>query len=326
MEGKRFEQIHKKPTSEDLDREKQLRASFDDQWNAPDMLRIGDESFRMYDVRPTTEKTGVPILAMPGWSHTPDVWKENIRHFNGAGRRVITVEAPHGSVESLALEAELPATEARRLTPFIKMLEAKGVGQVDAVAHSLGAMDALIAASLYPEKFRNIILINPPGLHGKDNVFRLARGFAAGTAKENLNEARKSNWASLNAISRAGAKAVLGNIPESFKQILTIASTDLSHLLRRLKEKGIGIVVVHAPDDSFFPIERRHEQISKLKQSDDPDEILSILDGVYSVAGTHQSFFLQPEQYSRLVEQALTGLEARGAKTQGSDRLAHPGD
>ncbi len=70
-----------------------------------------------------------------------------------------------------------PKEEVRKALNILGVLEEKDVEKTDVIAHSEGAVNTLIAASLYPEKFRNIVLFGPAGLIGEDTFTRLFQGF-----------------------------------------------------------------------------------------------------------------------------------------------------
>ncbi|MBU6414803.1 alpha/beta hydrolase [Patescibacteria group bacterium] len=132
-------------------------------------LEGAEDEIEIFDIIPHKAKTNVPMLFISGWSGTPHAYKENILSHAKFGRRVISSNTPHG-IEAQNNE-QFPNSEMRKVVAAIKTLEACGIEKVDAVGHSEGAIDVVMAAVLYPEKFRNIVLVNPGGLQGKDSLW-----------------------------------------------------------------------------------------------------------------------------------------------------------
>ncbi len=174
---------------ESLNLNTERNTSFDEQWDKPEQLQIGSKLIEVQDIHPETQKTDIPMIIGLGWSETPEANKQNIRTYTEKGRRVISPNTPHG-IDAQHIE-NYPAVELRKMTALIETLGTKGIEKSDIVAHSEGAVFAVMAAYLYPEKFRNLILINPAGMIGEDSVPRLAVGFAADLIKQIITETIK---------------------------------------------------------------------------------------------------------------------------------------
>ena len=314
-----FEDFHKRRTTIELNVEKEQASHFDEQWNNPIQLKVGEETFDVHDVHPEEEKSGVPVLVVPGWGHTPDVWMNNMRQLVSSGRHTLSVDAPHGSDEQIEMKHVMPEAESRRMTPFLRALESRGIDKADVIAHSEGCIDTLLAAREFPERFRTIVLVNPGGMIGEDSFPQLAVRFAADNVLGALHAARQGALSRLSKGGRSAVSSAVSGPVLAFKEVRAIASTQVDGILRDLKTKGINIVIIHGVSDGVFPIERMRGQLQDQKklqagESGGQPDIMKILDGVYAVNGHHEDFILHPETYTRLAEGAISALEVRDAK------------
>ncbi len=277
-----------------------LKSSLEKQFLNKEIVEFDNDKLEVVDIKPEIEKSEVPVVVAPGWGATPEVLKDNILTLAEEGRRTISINAPHG-IETQE-EGHFPEVELRKVTALIETLDKKGIDKVDAVAHSEAGIYTTIAATLYPEKFRNLVLVDPGGMIGEDNMARLAKDFTHDVGiKQTMNSFKNPKHIKpiLRAFKEAG-KTIVDNPVKSTQEVMAIANTQIHELLKGLKEQGIGISIIHGVDDKAFPMDRVQEIADK-------DQ----LDGFYSVKGTHNQFYLQPKEYTQLAEQALSALEAK---------------
>lgn len=273
--------------------------SLTEQFEAPEAMEFCGGEVEVVDIHPENKKTEIPVVVAPGWGATPEVLRDNILTLAELGRRTISIKTPHG-IETEKIE-NFPEAELQKVAALIKTLEKKDIDKVDAVGHSEAGIYLTLAATLYPDKFRNIVLINPGGMIGKDTPWRLSVGFLGDIVKQIMRgiKDRKLVRPTLTSFREVG-KSISSGPLRSFKEVLAISKTQIHELLRELKKKGIGISIIHAVDDKIFPMDRT-QKIAKTDQ----------LDGFYSVKGTHNEFFLKPKKYTQLADQALTALESK---------------
>lgn len=266
----------------------------------------------MVDIAPSELKTEVPTLIMPGFSATPEALKDSILRTAEAGRRVVSAYAPHG-VKTEREVADLPEAETRKLEMMLQLIEAKGFDKVSVIANSEASIYVAAAAALYPEKFSHIVLIEPAGLIGEDSFFRLIKRVLADIKEEKAHDADKQRVAYPSPKS-VGIKSVLSNITASIKEVRAIAQSDIVSALEKIHESGIGISIIHAVDDKVFPMNRVQQKMEeKMRQRIEHLGDLAetgIIDGFYSVTGTHNSIYAY-EPYGRIAEEALSALEEK---------------
>lgn len=277
--------------------------SLEEQFEKKEKLIINDQEVKVRDIIPKNLEDETPVFIGTGWAEPPEAYKENILTMAECGRRTLAIEASstHG-VKDKEIEEnnpDLPKAELRKIAALIKTLEEKQIDKIDAVSHSEAGLYTVLAAFLYPEKFRNIILVDSAGIIGKDSFMGLAKRFSA----DLLNEAKRGKEdpqlrGTIMKKTIEGAKSIAANPKRSLEEVFAIAKTQISDLLQELREKGIGVGIIHAVDDKAFPMERVQETIKK-----------DMVDGFYSVRGTHNEVMLKPEEYTKLAANALTDIE-----------------
>jgi len=275
--------------------------TLEQQFKKKELLDLYGGQVEVVDVKPLQQKSEVPVIVAPGWGGTPKMYEKNILTLAEAGRRAISIDAPHGIDHELdgGEVNNIPDVELRKIAALINALEEKEIDQVDVIGHSEGAIYTVLAAKLYPEKFRNLILINPGGMIGEDNPVRLTVDFAKDAARQTIDSIRNPGMRKpLMTATGELTKSAIVNPLKAFQEIKAISGSQIHELLKELKEKGIGVVIIHGVDDKVFPMDRVQE-IAKADQ----------LDGFVSVKGTHGQLMLEAEKYTKAAESILTSLE-----------------
>ena len=287
--------------------EKELGNSFEEQFSRKEEIEILGGKIDAVDIRPEILKTAVPTLFAPGWGGTPETYKDTIEALCEKNRRVLSLaHARKGGDEKLApdeIQKEYPADELRKALALLKILEEKNIDKVDAVAHSEGGINAAIAASLAPEKFRNIIFVNAGGLIGPDKFPKLAGRFVFGVIQEALKTIFNKDKLGKVRLQRAfkeNLNYIAKNPLRALKESIVISNTETYGMLKNLHDKGIRIAVVGGVDDPVFPVDKMQEILKE-----------GWLDGFVSVKGGHGEIILHPEKYVGVVDELLDNLEKK---------------
>jgi len=297
-----------------------------EQFDCPESLEIDGENLEVYDVSPKETKTDTPLFVVPGWAATPNFLKENIVGLAEKGRRVLSVNSSHGvevadkkknygriifpygfdpNERATAISREeMDEVQLKKIEAFMRVLEEKGIDQVDVVAHSEAGINMILAAGIHPEKIRNIILVDPGGLTGRESPANLAARFTWDSAKSMISEMkqRRIGMEFYKRMMRAGkeiAKSVAKDPISSFKEILAIARTQTPEVIKELRGLGKQIRVVHAIDDQTFSADKLVETLG-------PDTV----DEIELVKGSHGELAMNPEVMNKLIDEKLDAMEA----------------
>ena len=280
--------------------------TFEEQFAKREYFEVAGGTAEVVDITPEKIKDETPILLAPSWACNLEVYKRAMETLSERERRVISLDHPRRGGEmdkrvSKETADQYPREELRKALNILDVMEQKGIPQVDAIAHSEGAINVTIAAILHPEKFRNIVYYAPAGLIGKDTFTRLMGGFLkqgerpATFADVPVTDGEKETAAA----ALASVKSyVAANPLRAVKEVLEISQSQIHDMIRYLHEQGIGIVVASGVDDPVFPM-RKMQKIAKLDS----------IDGFLSMRGGHGGLGDLPEEFMGKVEDMLTALE-----------------
>ncbi len=306
--------------------------SFEKQFEKREMIDTAGGIAEVVDIAPAQQKDEVPVLFAPAWACTLPIYEPALKTLVNEGRRTISLNHPRRGGEMNLSDAEkelvkeYPNEEVRKALTLRDVLNHKGVEKVDVIAHSEGAVNAAIAALLNPEKFRNIIFFGPAGLIGEDDPIRLLKGFVSqGAPKPSLNKipvseeqkavARAEGGEAIEypeipitetakevgaIAAREAPKYMIQNPLRAFKEGWGLSQVQIDGLIDKLRERGIGIVVISAVDDPVFPTKTMAERLKK-----------GSLDGFLSVRGGHGQIGETPERYMVAANQMLENLRDR---------------
>lgn len=203
----------------------------------------------------------IPVIFAPGWRETPELQQGCLEEVYNTQRRVIAFVHAASTIAIEKDYGDVPAVELQKARTILAILEAKHIKKTDIIAHSEGAINVAIAASLQPEKFRNIVLVTPAGLHGKDSIPRMLFGFARHMSKSGLNtnlviKALKSKKRRNTSLKQ--------NIHFALQEGIALTSYDIHPLLINLRKKGIKIAVLCGEKDTVLPFKKVKQHLSKL--------------------------------------------------------------
>lgn len=279
------------------DKAKKAKEGYDHEFSLP------KGRVRVIDKTPEEVVDETPVLYAPGWMGTLLRAENTMDAIVSHKRRAVTVQymRESGKVEPDRKNRKIELQKAGMLDGVI---DAKQLGRVDVIAHSEGAVNALIAACAAPEKFRNIVLMNPAGLIGHDNPLSFLWRFAKsgkdskGKIKEAIEEAARpeSRYTEEEmekiverdkAVSAATSKEVGANKKMFASEIGALADSDIFEMLEYLRDHDVKIAVVAGASDQLFPIERMGREFVKRYG----DRGNSPIEGFYSIKGTHADIY-----------------------------------
>lgn len=289
-----FEPISGKEGADDLET----------QFNNPEIISIEGQEFEVVDISPAETKTEMPVVFAPGWGLGSKNYKKNILGLAKAGRRVLCFNVAHGlktETPELPGVEENSAIELRKTMALIRLAKEKGLSRFDVVGHSEAGIYVIFAALLEPERFRNIVLVNPTGTTEPVSARKQTFRFSKDLVLQTLGGLFKGKKEALNVFWDT-IRYMRSDQESSDKEAVANAQTQTLEFLEKVKEKGIGVSIIHSAGDRIFPIS---ESASRLKKEH--------VTGYYAVTGGHDDVFLDPEIRTKLIDQALDSLEKKNA-------------
>jgi pimeloyl-ACP methyl ester carboxylesterase len=259
--------------------------------------------FLVIEVSPTRLKTNIPVVIAPGWSEPANIFEPSQSVIARKGRKSLCFDHPRlgGKVEP---NSNYSTPELRKARALLDLIDNTGSDKVDIMAHSEGAVYTVIAASLEPEKFRNMVLIGPAGMIGQDTLTALLGRFSKKIARNLAQAITDPKTTKKIALAHAGAAQYIAKNPlRALKEAVAISKSNIHEMLPKLRSQGIGIVIIHHTDDEAFPM-HRIQQVAKTEQ----------VDGILAVTGLHDDLCIYPEKYTAVAEEMLSALEKKQAK------------
>lgn len=275
--------------------------SFEEQFARREKFSFPEGSVKVVDVWPDELKDDTSILIAPGWTENYDPYRRSLRVVSETGRRTLSFDYSRlgGKVGN---ETEYPLAEVRKAKQILNVLTAKGIDRVDVIAHSEGAINALIAATIDPSKFRNIVLDRPMGMVGPDNLGDLARRWFENRKREGAERSKDpEDPTSKKRVMRRTISYITKNPKRAWDEIRAMEHTDTLLLLKELEGRGILFSLIAGVDDLMSPVDRQ------LAHAHVPWPV----EGYYSVVGTHNVISIRSESYIGLALNALDGLQRK---------------
>jgi hypothetical protein len=258
------------------------------------------------EINPEKPKDDIPVFVFPGWGieKPQEPMKETLETIVKEDRKVITTSFNReNKIIEQGNKEDIPIAELQKVLTMIQALDKKGIDKIDAIGHSEGGLNLAIAASLYPEKFRNLVFISPAGMIGKDNYLDLIKRFTVDEGLEEIKNREKLNINSSYEYIKNILRYVLKNPYLTHKEIKAMTDVDIFEMTKYLKSQGVGVSLVCGVNDKVFPIEKVIENANE-----------GNIDNFISTKGNHGSFVFNKE-HVLLAEDLLSNM-ARNKKKE----------
>lgn len=258
--------------------------------------------------RPEVIREGsLPVLIAGGWSEGTESLADTAQEVLKNGREVLTLNHNRSDTDAGSTYEGHPETMNRAET-LISILDDAQLDRVDVIAHSEGALDIELAARLHPELFRNIILVAPAGMIGKDSLPRLLGRFSRKVARGyfvDMREIKKRDKQSAKRFAKSDPEYFKANPRKGLREIGAIAASQIDQDLVSLRANGIKIGLLQSHSDRGFPDKLIGEHVIL-------DETVGNVDAYASVASKragHDDLIIHPERSTRAALDMLTNLE-----------------
>ncbi len=295
------------------DQEKVLRDRFKEQFSKFETLNYKGADFEMIDLTPEAMTDTVPVVFVPGFGKSPRSYEEALFEVYKSGRRVLGMTAPTKNFVVEKKKDTIPNAQAMRAEALTHMLDAKGVGLADVIGHSEGAMNAAIAASEAPERFRHFVFVALPGVTDEQSYFEIAKRGVQRTIYEkgemkNADAITKTRYERAAADIRTwikGRGALKGTIESMNPGRMSIADE-----VRALHESGHGVSIISGVEDKMLPMNEYQRD-----KTDTPRSASDLgVDGFYSIKKGHSELEVN-DRVGALAAHALSALGKKYKKS-----------
>jgi pimeloyl-ACP methyl ester carboxylesterase len=279
--------------------------SFEKQFQNKESFRFRDGRIKVVDITPEILTDEVPILVIPGWTENYDTYKKGLELIYKSGRRVISFDYSRRGGRVPKQDSH-PQSELRKAHQVLQVLREKQIHQADVIAHSEGAISALLATGLKPWAFRNVVLDRPMGMTGGENKLGLFTRWLRNMSRErSLRSDDPADTVGKSQVLKRTAKYIMKNPIRAAGESLRMTNFDVTPFLSDASEHGVMFSIIAGRDDLMSPGGRIVSHAEKLGKPL-PAE-------TYMVPGTHNSISIQPERYMAFALSVLSGLQAKRA-------------
>lgn len=277
-----------------------MEKSFEQQYANVELIGSGGEGIEVVDLIPPYAKNKTPIFVAPGWTETPTIYKEVMKSLFAYRRVLLTVGHPSKGGKPMS-ESEHKIEELRKATNLLRVLEVKAIEKADFIAHSEGAINTTIAASIAPEQFQSIVYVHPAGMIGEARLMEVIERFMSNMTAEFLRAKRDHTVRTQYRIRQIeGLRYIMANPFRALREGLAISTTEIHHLLAELHYDGINLGILAAEDDALFPED-------KIKQYVKEDHI----DAYRVIPGGHGELHYRPDHYSEAIMSMLEEISRK---------------
>lgn len=269
-------------------------AGFEQEFSNNRTLELPGRQVQVVEVgRPeVTDSDKTPIVIAGGWAEDSETFKGTMQTLYERGRWVIMIDHPASD--------EVGAKPKN----YHEVMEVMGIEKADIIAHSGGAGDTLQWASLHPEQVRNIVLANPNGLNGGDNMLSMAARFAVKQAMLGISDRNNPN-ARRAMLSGMKKLAGISNVKQGWTEARAITNADITEAIGELRTKGHKIGVLQSYSDPIFLADRIADNVVNDSGELRIDAYASAVD---QFAG-HDDLIAHPERSAIAVDQMLRSFE-----------------
>jgi pimeloyl-ACP methyl ester carboxylesterase len=279
----------------------------------------GGQADYLYFRHENPKEGSLPVLVAGGWSEGTQSLRDTAEVIYKDGREVILVDHARkgGPAKN---ETDYNPEVAQKAQTLLNIIKELGLEQVDAVAHSEGALNTVLAANLYPDKFRNIVLVAPAGLLGEDSLPRLIGRFIPKIIRGyrvDMKELKARDEQSAKRFAASGPKFIKANPAKAMREVSALAHTQIDSALQGLRDADIKVGLIQSEADKGFPAARIEKQvIDRYAQSDttgftDLDMKVDAYASIASKEAGHDDLIIHPDRSTGAALQMLEKFEGR---------------
>lgn len=256
------------------------------------------------DSKPKKPQHDTPIVVALGWLETAKAYRPLVHKLNSHGYRVIIPNIDATQPLLPGIKANYPAIELHHASALIAALDEAKVERADILAHSEGALAALIAADLYPARFSRVLLINPACIV-RTSVWQLTKGFwkeafvvLGLVAKELFSIGGEKKLLSHTALAGQMCRVFFSQPLLSLQSVRAMAKSDTTWLIPHVRARGVKVGVVLAQWDHLFPLAQTRAALKKID-----------IDVLHVMHDHHLSFLFDAHGYGALIDRMLQNMQ-----------------
>lgn len=281
---------------------------------AKKMATHDGQEIEYIDLEPQGKPADIPVMVVGGVAETGHSFIPMQVQLSRGGRRALSVCTMHG-IDVKPMRG-VPTPLHRIAASIVALAREKGITQMDAIGHSMGAPLISIVDKLQPGLLRSAVFYNPAAMMEGESLFRIAGRtvkdamLQSGKHKKLDREGKREGFLKEydrytadigDKYVRGGALSLrrlghhLSSVRLSLGEIFSVSRRHMLDDVRAMQERGVNVGVVTTQEDVLFPL-----QLSRLsKRASIPAE------NIVRPPGTHRAHLLDSEGITTEIQKLL---------------------
>lgn len=243
-------------------------------------------------------KKGSCMLLCPGWGESIEILKYSMNELKRLNRPLVVLEHPR-QFKPVDNPLDVHNNQYQKAHNIISVIKHFNLSQIDLISHSEGSMNGLVAASINPEIFRSVTLLNPSGIVR----FRSRAHFLMTLCRKVAVDAKRvrkmpQHGEIFKLHTKMGKKHGVVNTKQLREDLSSATKFSILGLISSLVKSNIFISVVAAKDDVLYPA-------NSIKQRLETNQINKYVE----TEGWHDEMHYNPEKYAQIINEILTEID-----------------
>ncbi len=264
-----------------------------------EVLPVPGGEINLYIISPKETSGGdtlMKILIIPGWCEPAKVSIGLAEELAKFGYQVFVIDYANlntpVATKECGVDSTFPITEQARACAVVEFLKVKNAeSRTYIVAHSQGAVAAMLAAKAHPNRIKNIILVAPAGIITSNLVsiiLQYLKSFFAQLkyvlnldiylGKRYFEEVWQYAWR--NPIQLA-------------RDAYGVSKSNIVPLVKKSRDQGLDVAIIYTNSDRIFPPEKMYQYAGSLCPT-------------HELRGNHDELFFNPKEFAQKINELFS--------------------
>lgn len=245
----------------------------------------------LHDTRLVAETT--PILIIPGWGESAEAALNLANELVKIGHKVFIVD--YENLDNSVVDSNcivnlgFPKTERARTCAILELLSLENM-KVDIIAHSQGAVAAMLSLDANPMQIGTIVLIAPAGII-PSSLRKLALNFIRSFFIQLSSVLKTENPNGKRYFSEVG-RYISVNPIQMWRDAKGLAKVDIIPLLKNAKLSSRKLFIICEANDRVFPFKNIKNRIGTMF-------------AIHRLNGGHDELFFNPKIFANYIDVLL---------------------
>ena len=270
--------------------------------------RDGSGNYEVLNFSPESETTDKTVY-FAGFTSRAGMYPESLAEFSKEADTHLTTLDRLSGLEIGPIrypqEEHIPETQLSKILAIQQILDHEKLEETDVIAHSEGSIHAITSAFLFPDRFKNILLMNPAGIIPMSPIELALSGAQEGKVRaiENRTEKEDLSWSRV--------KELMRNALMLYRSVNSISDVSeeglMMEMIKEIRSRGVKVGVLYTDRDKLFPKDKLENAITNNGEY----EMEDMFDHIQLETGDHGDM-LKPHEMKEIVANAFNSLKETG--------------